>query len=63
MSESNEQSESYQQEVMERFARAVEEIGRRNADKDPDEVLRDVTAIVEKIRQERYEEQRRQQAP
>ena len=27
----------------------------RNADKDPEEVLRDVTAVVEQVRQERYE--------
>ena len=40
---------------LERFWTAVEEIGERNADKDPDEVLRVVTEVVEEVRQERYE--------
>ena len=38
-----------------RFWEIVEEIRARNADKDPDEVYREVTAIVEEVRQERYE--------
>ena len=37
----------------------IDEIRERNADKDPDEVLRDVTRIVEEVRQERYERRRR----
>ncbi len=46
-------------EIRERFWRAIERIGARNADKDPDEVLRDVTEVVEEVRQERYERERR----
>jgi prevent-host-death family protein len=57
---SPEQYERYEQQVMERFERALDELHRRNADKDPDEVLRDVTEIVEEVRQERYD--RRQQS-
>ncbi len=38
---------------------AVEEVRQRNADKDPDEVLRDVTAETEAVRQEMYEEEQR----
>lgn len=38
-----------------RFWQVVEQIGERNADKDPDEVLADVTAVVEEVRRERSE--------
>ncbi len=34
----------------------IEEVQKRNADRDPDEVLADVTAEVEAVRQEMYEE-------
>ena len=34
----------------------IDRIRERNADKDPEEVLRDVTAVVEEVRQERYEQ-------
>jgi prevent-host-death family protein len=37
----------------------VDRIRERNADKDPDEVLRDVTAEVEAVRQEMYEQEQR----
>ena len=37
---------------------AIEKVQERNADKDPDEVLADVTAEVEAVRQEMYEEQK-----
>ncbi|MDO8691737.1 MAG: type II toxin-antitoxin system Phd/YefM family antitoxin [Dehalococcoidia bacterium] len=37
----------------------VDKVGERNADKDPDEVLQDVTAVVEAVRQEAYDEERR----
>ena len=37
----------------------IHEMQRRNAHLDPDEVLREVTAIVEEVRQERYEERLR----
>ena len=47
-----------QYEVMERELgrawTALEVIQDRNADKNPDEVLQDVTAAVEAVRQERY---------
>lgn len=36
----------------------VDEVQKRNEDKDPDEVLQDVTAEVEAVRQEMYEEQK-----
>lgn len=42
-------------ENRERFWEVVQEIRARNADQDPDEVLRVVTEIVEEVRQERYE--------
>jgi hypothetical protein len=44
-----------QAENRERFWQVVEEIGERNADKDPDEVMHLVTEEVEEVRQERYE--------
>src|SRR5205814_730691 len=34
---------------------ALDRIRAKNADKDPDEVLRDVTEVVEEVRQEAYE--------
>ena len=36
----------------------IDRIRERNADKDPDEVLKDVTAEVEAVRQERYEKRK-----
>ena len=47
--------EEYQQLAKERFFQTVREIQERNSDKDPDEVLRDVTDAIEEVRQERYE--------
>jgi prevent-host-death family protein len=47
--------EEYQQLAKERFFKTVRETQERNSDKDPDEVLRDVTEAVEEVRQERYE--------
>ncbi len=41
----------------------LDELARRNADKDPDEVLRDVTEVVEEVRQEHYEREQRAKAP
>lgn len=37
----------------------VDEIRKRNADKDPDEVYKDVTAVVEEVRQEMYEAEKK----
>jgi PHD/YefM family antitoxin component YafN of YafNO toxin-antitoxin module len=43
----------------ERDWQTIQRLQERNADKDPDEVLRVVTAVVEDVRRERYERQRR----
>ena len=52
-----------QYDVMEReLQRAwttIEAVRERNADSNPEEVLRDVTAVVEAVRQERYGARRR----
>lgn len=53
-----EQYDLFQAQTKERFFQAVEELHRRNAGADPDEVLRYVTEIVEEVRQERYERMR-----
>jgi len=37
----------------------VQRVQGRNADKDPDDVLRDLTAVVEEVRQERREQRLR----
>jgi hypothetical protein len=47
--------ERAQREVRERAWAAIERIGERNANLDPDEVLRHVTEVVEEVRQERYD--------
>ena len=49
--------EEYQQlqQQKERGFAAIHRIQERNADKDPEEVFRDVTTVVEAVRQERYE--------
>ncbi len=52
---SPEQWERYQQTTKEQFFEAVERLRERNADKDPEEVERDVTRVVEEVRRERYE--------
>jgi prevent-host-death family protein len=56
--------EEYQQiqERQERAWKSVERLQELNADKDPEEVLADVTAEVEAVRQERYEQQQRKAA-
>jgi hypothetical protein len=52
--------EAYGKIAHDRFWATVDRIRERNEDKDPDEVYADITAIVEEVRQERYEaEQRR----
>ena len=38
-----------------RCCQAVERIGERNANKDSGDIYREVTAIVEEVRQEHYE--------
>ena len=37
----------------------IEAVQARNADKDPDEILAEVTAVVEEVRQEMYDERTR----
>lgn len=50
-----EQDESLKAQ-QDRAWKAVERVQERNADKSPEEVLADVTAEVEAVRQERYEQ-------
>lgn len=52
---SPEQWDRFQQQSKERFFAVVDQLHRDNADKDPEEVYRDVTAVVAEVRQERYE--------
>ena len=47
--------EQAQWELRERAWTAIERIGERNADLDPDEVYKHVTEVVEEVRRERYE--------
>lgn len=49
-----------ERQLLGRFWRAIEEIGERNKDEDPDEVMRIVTEVVEEVRQEHYERERRE---
>jgi|SRR5215218_3615031 prevent-host-death family protein len=51
--------ERYRQERIERGWEAIHRMQERNAHLDPDEVLREVTEIVEEVRQEMYEERLR----
>ena len=51
---SPEQYEAFQKEEQ-RLWRIVDQIRDRNVENDPDEVLRDVTSIVEDVRKTRYE--------
>ncbi|MCL4459325.1 MAG: type II toxin-antitoxin system Phd/YefM family antitoxin [Chloroflexi bacterium] len=55
---SPEQYESLQKE-QERAWAVVDRVRERNADKAPEEVLRDATAEVEAVRHEMYEEEKR----
>ena len=55
---SPEQYESLEKE-QERAWTVVDRVRERNADKEPDEVVREVTAEVETVRQEMYEEEKR----
>jgi hypothetical protein len=51
-------SDQDREAAWQRFWAAVDRIQERNADKDPDEVYRDVTEVVEEVRRERYERER-----
>lgn len=55
--EEYEQYRRYKELAKERFFQVVDRIQERNADKDPDEVYRDVTVAVEEVRQEAYDKQ------
>lgn len=56
---SPEQYERYERYVMEQLRKTVDELRRLNADIDPDEGFRDVSAIVEEVRREQYEREHR----
>jgi PHD/YefM family antitoxin component YafN of YafNO toxin-antitoxin module len=56
---SPEEYERLRDEQFERDWQTIQRVQERNADKDPDEVLRVVTAVVEEVRQERYERRQR----
>jgi hypothetical protein len=57
-----EEIEELSPEQRQRLIDAIERIGECNRDADPDQVLSDVTAAVEQVRQERYEEEQRAKA-
>ena len=54
-SETCQRVEEQQAENRKRLWTLIQQIGERNADMDPDEVMRIVTEVVEEVRQERYE--------
>jgi prevent-host-death family protein len=56
---SPQQYDRYVAYLTERFRKVVDELHALNADKVPDEIMRDVTEIVEEVRQERYERKQR----
>ena len=58
--ERRELSDEERQQVMDRFWEAVERIGERNRDLDPDLVMAVVTEAVEEVRQEQYEREQRE---
>jgi hypothetical protein len=59
--EIRELTEQEREEIRKRFWQAVERVGARNADRDPDEINREVTEVVEEVRQEHYERKKRAQ--
>jgi hypothetical protein len=54
--------EELSREQRQRALEAIERIGERNRDRDPDQVLADVTVAVEEVRRERYEAEQRAKA-
>ncbi len=54
-----EQYEAIQKEE-ERLWQVADQIRNRNRDNDPDEVLRDVTAMVEEVRKTRYDKRQQE---
>ena len=59
---SPEQWEQIRQGQIERGWATVDAIRERHRDVDPDEVYRDVSAVVEQVRQERYDSERADQS-
>lgn len=57
---SPEQYERYERQVMERFGRVLDELHDLNADKDPEEVQRDIDQAVDEVRREQYEREHSQ---
>jgi hypothetical protein len=57
-----ETSEDLRRTARERAWAVIERIGERNADKDPDEELAFITEVVEEVRQELYEQAKREKA-
>jgi len=55
---SPEDYEAFWKEREQAFA-VIDKIRARNSDKDPDEVEKDVTAVVETVRQEMYDERKK----
>ena len=53
-------SEPQAEDAWERMWQAIDRIRERNADKDSDEELALITEVVEEVRQERYERQKRE---
>lgn len=53
---SPEQWDRYQQQIMDEFFQAIDELQERNRDAAPDKVERVVTAAVEEARRRRYEQ-------
>jgi PHD/YefM family antitoxin component YafN of YafNO toxin-antitoxin module len=54
-----EEYQRYRQDRLERAWKLIEEQQRLNAGSDPDEVLAEVTEVVEEVRQELYEAEQR----
>lgn len=54
--------EKLSREQRQRALEAIQRIGERNRDKDPEQVLADVTTAVEEVRRERYEAEQRTKA-
>lgn len=56
---SPEQYDRFEHVARERLAQITEQLWRKNAEKDPEEVYREVTAAVEEVRQQPDEHERR----
>ena len=54
-------TDQQREEIERRFWQAVEGIRECNVHRDPDEILREVTDIVEEVRQEQYDRARNDQ--